>query len=272
MSKRTDAIAGSPGEAAIPQYGLPMILFMFAWPLAWFSFLIYVIGPMLLTSDGFLPTWAVNTISLLGNAAELAVGLIILRREGYRLTLKALRDRINWRFPDTWRKWVAALVIFVVAVGLGTFTSQFSADLATVPGFIPPDWFPATMNPLKEVNSVQDAFPDVNLPGNYLFLFFQFGIVGLIFNMIGEELYYRGALQPKMRGVFGRWDWLANGVLFILKHSYFRWNFPAIWTAGPALAYVFGPLGSLPLAIIFHWMANDLLNLIGTIPVVFGAG
>jgi len=249
-----------------------MIIFMFAWPLAWFSFLIYVIGPMLLTPDGFLSTWGFMAIAILGNGAELAVGLIILRREGYRLTPRALRERINLRFPDRWWKWVIALVVFVVAVGLGMFTGQFSADLATVPGFIPPDWFPAMMNPLKEVKSTQDAFPDVNIPGNYLFFFVAFGIRSIVFNIIGEEVYYRGALQPKMRGVFGKWTWLANGILFTLKHAYFRWNFPAIWTAGPGLAFVFGPLGSLPLAMIFHWLANDLLNLIVTIPVVFGAG
>lgn len=266
------ATSSSKQESGVAQYSLPMIIFMFAWPLAWFSFLIYVIGPMLLTPEGEVPTWAFLTISILGNGAELAAGIIILRREGYRLTPKALRDRINWRFPDTWWKWVAALVIFVVAVGLGMFTSQFSADLATVPGFIPPDWFPALMNPLKEVNSVQDAFPDINLAGNYLFFFLQFGVRSIVFNIIGEELYYRGALQPKMRGVFGRWTWLANGIGFVLKHSYFRWNFPGIWTSGPALAYVFGPLGSLPLAMIFHWLANDLFPLMGTIPAVFGGG
>jgi len=29
----------------MPQYRLPMIHFMFAWPAAWFMFLIWVIGP-----------------------------------------------------------------------------------------------------------------------------------------------------------------------------------------------------------------------------------
>ena len=52
----------------------------------------------MLTSDNVLPTWSYHLIWLLGNAAELAVALIILRREGYRLTLPALRERINWHW------------------------------------------------------------------------------------------------------------------------------------------------------------------------------
>ena len=87
-------------ELAIPQYSLSKILFMYAWPLAWFAFLIYVIAPLFLRPDGTLPLWGNNLVNFLGHGAELIVALIILRREGYRLTFKSLRKRINARFPD----------------------------------------------------------------------------------------------------------------------------------------------------------------------------
>jgi membrane protease YdiL (CAAX protease family) len=35
---------------------------------------------------------------------------------------------------------------------------------------------------------------------------------------LGEEFLFRGVLLPKMEGVFGRWDWLANAVLFSAYH------------------------------------------------------
>jgi membrane protease YdiL (CAAX protease family) len=36
-----------------------------------------------------------------------------------------------------------------------------------------------------------------------------------VFNtVLGEELLFRGLLLPRMNGVFGERDWLANGVLF----------------------------------------------------------
>lgn len=46
-----------------------------------------------------------------------------------------------------------------------------------------------------------------------------------VFNTIlGEEFLFRGVLLPKMNAVFGRWDWLANGVLFGLYHLHQPWG------------------------------------------------
>jgi len=42
-------------------------------------------------------------------------------------------------------------------------------------------------------------------------------VVNAIFNTIlGEEFLFRGVLLPRMVGVFGRWSWVANGMLFWL--------------------------------------------------------
>ena len=49
----------------------------------------------------------------------------------------------------------------------------------------------------------------------------------MIFNtVLGEELLFRGLLLPRMRGAFGRWDWLANGVLFGIYHLHVPWTIP----------------------------------------------
>ena len=50
----------------------------------------------------------------------------------------------------------------------------------------------------------------------------------MIFNtVLGEELLFRGLLLPRMRGAFGRWDWLVNGVLFGVYHLHLPWSIPA---------------------------------------------
>ena len=115
------------------------------------------------------------------------------------------------------------------------------------------------------------VFPDVNLVGNWLFVLIYFAI-GLVFNIFGEEIYYRGYLLPRMQGVFGRWSWAANGVLFTLKHVYQRWMYPGILVGGLCFAFAAGPLGSLPLAMVFHWVGNFLFQMIFLILTVFGAG
>lgn len=46
-----------------------------------------------------------------------------------------------------------------------------------------------------------------------------------LFNtLVGEELLFRGLLLPRMAGVFGQWDWLANGILFGLYHLHQPWT------------------------------------------------
>jgi membrane protease YdiL (CAAX protease family) len=45
-----------------------------------------------------------------------------------------------------------------------------------------------------------------------------------VFNTIGEEFLFRGVLLPKLNAIFGRWDWLANGVLFGFYHLHQPWG------------------------------------------------
>src|SRR3712207_8775923 len=99
-----------------------MILFMFAWPAAWFMFLIWVVSPLLFGTPAqgeFLSTWVFFGISTLGNAAELIVALIVLRREGYRLTIRDLRDRARLRLPRGWKAWgLVPVAIAILALGI----------------------------------------------------------------------------------------------------------------------------------------------------------
>ena len=258
-----------PNNLAIPQYSLPQILFMYVWPVAWFVFLDYVIGPHLLNADSTVPTWALILISLLGNGAELAAALIIFRREGYRLTLSALRERINWRWPKGWKIWAAFVGAFIIAFALSMLLSPTAQSIAQVSSI--PDWMPG--HPLKEINSLQEGYPDINFEGNYLFFIVQNFVVVIIFNMFGEELYYRAALQPKMRGIFGKWDWVAGGVGFALKHLYWWWRVPMLVPAGLGFAFIFGPVGSLPLSILSHWIGNmEPMMLYYGILALFGIG
>jgi membrane protease YdiL (CAAX protease family) len=65
-----------------------------------------------------------------------------------------------------------------------------------------------------------------------------FVVLGIFNTILGEELLFRGILLPKMRGVFGKGDWLANGVLFGLYHLHQPWTIiPS--TIGGSLCYAF---------------------------------
>ncbi len=51
-----------------------------------------------------------------------------------------------------------------------------------------------------------------------------FVVLGLFNTVLGEELLFRGILLPKMQGVFGRYDWVANGLLFGVYHLHQPWG------------------------------------------------
>ena len=215
MAKSHNEIPQGHERSEIPQFNLVTILLMFAWPAAWYMLLIYVLVQPFIPAGGVVPTSLFLLVIVLGTGAEGLVGLLLLRREGYRLSLNVLRDRIRWRWPKGWKAWGVALLVLVAGMALSMAAGPLNAALARVPGFAPPPWWPAASNPLVEVSSAADVFPDINLQGNFGFVFLYF-VIGLVFNIFGEEIYYRGYLLPRMRGVFSRWDRVVNGVGFRL--------------------------------------------------------
>ena len=145
---------------AIPQYSLPRILFMFAWPAIVFIVLIYTAGPLFAPPDGPVPTWVFLTVSMLANGSELLAAVIILRREGYSLRFdKALRERIHWRLPSTVKQWGMAILVFVLVFAgiktLGALTPQI-AEWASLPA-----WMPVSLNPAIAHADIAEKYPDV---------------------------------------------------------------------------------------------------------------
>jgi membrane protease YdiL (CAAX protease family) len=55
-------------------------------------------------------------------------------------------------------------------------------------------------------------------------VFGLFLVLGVFNTILGEELLFRGILLPRMGGVFGKRDWIANGVLFGLYHLHQPWG------------------------------------------------
>lgn len=253
----------------IRQLNLVAILFMFAWPAAWYMLLIYILVQPFIPRGGVVPTWLFLVIIVLGAGAEGVAGLLLLRREGFQLSRASLRERIRWQWPRGWKAWGIALLVLVAGLALSLAAGPLNAALAKVPGFIPPSWWPAASNPLVEVNGAADVFPDVNLAGNFGFILLYL-MIGLVFNVFGEEIYYRGYLLPRMCGVFGRWDWVANGIGFMLKHFYQRWLYPGILVGGLTFAFAAGPLGSLPLAMAYHWIGNFLFQMVFLVMAALG--
>jgi membrane protease YdiL (CAAX protease family) len=63
-------------------------------------------------------------------------------------------------------------------------------------------------------------------------LFALIVVMQLVNTVLGEELLFRGLLLPRMRGAFGRLDWVVNGVLFGFYHLHLPWSIPSATVAG----------------------------------------
>lgn len=261
----------SPVKEDVQQLGVGRIVLMFVWPAVWYSLLIYGLGRAFIPDGGTTPTWFRLLVIVLGSGAELSAGLFLLRREGYRLSVDALRNRLRLRWPKGWKAWALAGIVLILGLSLSMAMGPLNSRLATVPGFTPPAWWGAAGNPTVEASGAADFFPDIQLEGNHLFVILYF-VITLVFNIFGEEIYYRGYLLPRMRGAFGRWDWVANGVLFTLKHVYQRWLYPGVLVGGLCFAFAAGPMGSLPLAMFYHWIGNFLFQMVFLVMAALGLG
>ena len=86
--------------------------------------------------------------------------------------------------------------------------------------------------------------------------------MGVFNTVLGEELLFRGYLLPRMQGVFGRADWLANGALFALYHLHVPWAMPSAAIDAFLLAYPSRRYRSAWFGIIVHSSQTLVVSLI----------
>ena len=199
------------------QYSLAKILGIWVVAAVPMPILSFVIGPAI-ASQVDLKVEIVRWMTIIVGLAWLFVlSMIVLHRELGTLRWSVIRKRMWYQIPRDpktgepkakllWWALPAALLN-----GIVVFT---------------------ILTPLQEV--VLNVFPSLRpwvirgedlLSPEFLGQWWLLGVmlVSMLFNyFLGEEFLFRGVLLPKMKGVFGRWDWFMNVVLF----SFWHWNQP----------------------------------------------
>jgi uncharacterized protein len=202
---------------AVRQYSLAQILAVWAAAAVPVGVLAWIVAPWLRDQLGGDEPLAQALLILLtlGLIWQFVLVLILIRREVGGLQWSRVREAL-WlrppRDPKTGRVggrvwwWV---LLFAVLFALWNF-------VPTIPG-----------------PSVRDFGDFVGSDRGEDFFRGAWGwwvvvIVLAVFNtVLGEELLFRGLLLPRMQGVFGRRDWLANGALHALYHLHQPWSIPA---------------------------------------------
>jgi membrane protease YdiL (CAAX protease family) len=85
-----------------------------------------------------------------------------------------------------------------------------------------------------------------------------FTLVNLAFNILGEELWWRGFILPRQELVHGRWTWLIHGVLWALFHAFKWWVVPAMLVTCLVIPFIAQRTRSTWPGIFIHFGINGL--------------
>lgn len=207
---------GATDAAELPQYSLRRILGVWAAAALPMAALAWLVAPWLagvLDGPSAWPQAIVVSLAA-GLVWQFVLVLLLVRREQgslrWAVLKKALwlhapqRPRTGRRGGLLWLLVIPLVVLVAVQEMLPKLPAPVSRDLALFLGS----------------TDGQEFFS-----GNWPW-FAVVVVMGIFNTALGEEMLFRGLLLPRMQGVFGRRDWVANGVLFGLYHLHVPWTIP----------------------------------------------
>ena len=245
------------GAADAKQYSLTKILAIWASVAAPMAVLAWVVGPAIIPHTSLHPGLVHWMLMIVGMMWQFVVSLAVLRHELGGLHWPTLKKRIWLNLPRSPRTGRPRKVLFLWALpafaanGLGVY-------LATRLDVAWSNWLPALDEP-PYANA--QALADPQFQGQWWIL--GMALTSMIFNYIlGEELLFRGVLLPRMAGVFGRWDWVANTVLFGLYHVHKIWAWPSMIAGSFGIAWADRRYRSFWMGVIVHGLEGFFIAMI----------
>ena len=245
--------------SAVRQYSLAQILGVWAAAAIPMGLLAWVFAPLLRDQLGGREPLAESLLILLtlGLIWQFVLVVILLKRELGTLEWPRVRDALWLRSPRdpktgrvggrVWWWLIPFLLIFALEQALPAIPGPSVRDFGD----------------FLSTDRAEDFFRGAW--GWYAVI-----VVLAIFNtVLGEELLFRGLLLPRMRGAFGKRDWIANGVLFAVYHLHQPWDIPTALVDIFALSYPSKRFQSAWMGIIVH-SAQSVTIMIVVLTLVLG--
>jgi membrane protease YdiL (CAAX protease family) len=239
------------------QYSLTKILAIWAAVTAPMAVLVFVVAPAIIPHTSLHPGLVHWMLIVLGLAWQFVVSLAVLRRELGGLHWPAVKQRIRLNGPRDPRTGQPRRVLWWWAVPaiaanlLGAFLA-IRLDAAWT------DLLPTLREPSYARPS---ELADPQFQGQWWIL--GLTLTSFLFNyLLGEELLFRGVLLPRMAGVFGRWDWVANTVLFGLYHVHKIWFWPSMIASSFGYAWAAKRFRSLWMSVLVHGVEGYFVVLV----------
>jgi membrane protease YdiL (CAAX protease family) len=191
-------------------------------------------------------------VLFIGLVWQFLLAMILLYREEGNLRLRTIARRFWLNQPRSPRTgatrkalwwWIIPLLLLVALLEVGLQPAVTKIWLTFFPFFAEPPGYNLDSMFAPELRAQW-----VGAWG----LVAWFVVMSLFSNVLGEEFLFRGVLLPKMHGVFGKWDWVANGVLFGFYHLHMPWSLPSNVLYGLVVAFAGKRFRSNWFPIILH--------------------
>lgn len=133
------------------------------------------------------------------------LGIIILKYEGYKLSLKTWNERL--RFKKITSKDLIWSIGGLIAIGMLSFLIMEALKIL-----------------VGEFNHTPRfmSFEPLTITGKYWLLLIW--LPYWILNILGEEFIWRGVMMPRQELAFGKYTWLIHGFGWGLFHIAFGWH------------------------------------------------
>jgi membrane protease YdiL (CAAX protease family) len=155
------------------------------------------------------------------------------------------------------------IVMIIIYEGL-SFTSKWLIQFKL---FTPPEFLLPAVDPRLEQNILVETFMGIPLKGQWWIAVVYF--IFLLFNIVGEEFWWRGYILPRQELFFNKWTWLIHGTLWGMFHIFWKWNLIILLPSCLALSYAVYKQKNTWIGIIAH-MAFNCGPLIGLIVGLIG--
>jgi len=264
MTAKTPHTSTAPprsGEESA-QYSLIAILGIWASVTAPMGLLAFVVAPALIAQSTMNPGLIYWILMVVGMMWQFVVSLIVLRLELKTLQWSVLKTRlwINRPLHPKTKQPRQVLWLWIIPA---LAANALGGLLATGLDGAWLSWLAGVMDPrlIEPVYTTFAALDDTSLQGQWWIL--GLALTSALFNyLLGEELLFRGVLLPRMSGVFGRWDWVANSVLFALYHVHKIWYWPSLILGSLGIAWATKRFQSIWMAVIMHGLEAFFLVLV----------
>ena len=206
-------------------------LLFFLLPGLYGVFAFYVLLPMLMRW-GMAEEFAYGTQMLSVFLLLILVAIIGLRRDGWGLNWATMRDRLRIKGMDA-TAWKWTLVFLFLSLLLAFLFNTLGQIVFDQIGFVPPD----------------ADIPLTNIP---------FMIVVLIFNIMSEEILWRGYILPRQELQHGKWAFLVNGILWAFFHLFKWWAVPLMLLRNWIVPLVAQRTKNTTPGIVMHFISNGI--------------